>query len=287
MSPRVRLGLVTSARFSDYYEDETHLVNALRARKVHVEPVVWTEPLLPERYDALVMRTPWDWFQHRERFRAFLASLSDVKPRVFNAPAVMQRYADKRYLARLAAQGLAVIPTLQLEQSGLISVPERLASLGWARAVLKPAFTANAVGARRFEAVDAARVVTELSPLPPGEPWLLQPFVPAIAEGERSFVFFGGEFSHGVLKRPRAGEWRVQHDYGGLAEPWSPTREERAQAAELLARAAPGTLYARVDAVPFEGRLCLMELEVVEPELFFRVDSGAADRFVNALLSQL
>lgn len=283
MSRFVRVGLLTSKRYASYYEDETHLVNALTARKVHVEPVVWNEAF-QARYDVLVMRTPWDWMAHRQQFRSFLEELRTSPARVFNAPEMMQRYADKRYLAELAAAGLDVIPTQQLETSELPSVPDRLAELGWARAVLKPAFTANAVGARQFEAVDAARVVTELTPLPAGEPWLLQPFVPAISEGERSFVFFGGEFSHGVLKRPVPGEWRVQHDYGGVAEPWTPTREALTQARALLEKAAPGTLYARVDAVPYEGRLCLMELEVVEPELFFRVDAQAAGRFVDALM---
>lgn len=279
----MRLGLLTSTRFAAYYEDETHLVNALRDRKIHVEPVVWTDGRSLDDFDAIVMRTPWDWFQHRERFRAFLASLRDVKARVFNAPELMLRFADKRYLTELAAQGLAVIPTQQLEQSELSSVATRLTKLGWKRAVLKPAFTANAVGARLFDAVDAEKVVTELSPLPAGEPWLLQPFVPAIAEGERSFVFLGGRFSHGVLKKPQRGEWRVQHDYGGVVEPWTPSSRELEEASALLDKAALQTLYARVDAVPFEGRLHLMELEVVEPELFFRVDAQAPTRFIDAL----
>ncbi len=279
----MRLGLLTSTRYSRFYEDDLLLVNELRARKNDVEPVVWTEPLLLARYDALIMRTPWDWYEHRVRFREFLGSLRGVGVKVFNAPEVMLRFADKRYLAELAKQGLPVIPTEQLEQSELHTVPARLAAAGWKRAVLKPAFTANAVGARQFDSVDAARVVSELTALPPGEPWLLQPFVPAIAEGERSFVFFGGEFSHGVLKRPKSGEWRVQHDYGGVAEPWAPSSLELEQASALLQSAAPGTLYARVDAVPFEGKLCLMELEVVEPELFFRVDAHAPSRFVDAL----
>ncbi|MGV3622877.1 MAG: ATP-grasp domain-containing protein [Archangium sp.] len=283
----MRLGLLTSTRFASYYEDETHLVNALRERKVHVEPVVWTDGRRLDDFDAIVMRTPWDWFSHRERFRAFLSSLREVKARVFNAPELMMQFADKRYLTQLASQGVAVIPTQQLEQRELGSVAERLAKLNWSRAVLKPAFTANAVGARLFDANDAATAVTELTPLPEGEPWLLQPFVPAIAGGERSFVFFDGQFSHGVLKQPKAGEWRVQHDYGGVVTAWSPSRREIDEATALLAKSAPGTLYARVDAVPFEGRLHLMELEVVEPELFFRVDERAPGRFIDALMKQL
>jgi glutathione synthase/RimK-type ligase-like ATP-grasp enzyme len=148
--------------------------------------------------------------------------------------------------------------------------------------VLKPAFTANAVGARVFDARDAAAVVAGVS-AEPDEVFLLQPFVPSISRGELSFVFFDGVFSHGVTKRPPVGEWRVQHEYGGVSEPFVPAAAQVREATALLARAAPGTVYARVDAVELDGRLHLMELEVVEPELFFRHHPDAPRRFADAL----
>jgi len=159
-------------------------------------------------------------------------------------------------------------------------VPATLRERGWNEAVLKPAFTANAIGARRVKSGD---VLTDLPELDAGEKWLLQPFIASIAEGEFSFVFFGGEFSHAVRKRPPTGEWRVQHDYGGVSTPWAAPVVAIEQARALLHAAAPGTFYARVDAIDIDGRLHLMELEVVEPELFFRHHPLATKRFADAL----
>ena len=96
-------------------------------------------------------------------------------------------------------------------------------------------------------------------------------------------LFFGGLFSHAVRKKPRANEWRVQHDYGGESAPYAPSTGEVSEATLLLQRSAPGTVYARVDAVEWEGRLHLMELEVVEPELFFRHSARAPALFADAL----
>ncbi|MDP1830034.1 MAG: hypothetical protein Q8L48_42620 [Archangium sp.] len=277
----MRIGFLTSTQFSTLYEDDRLAADELRRRGHTVEPIIWTEPNDLDAFDLVVMRTPWDWFHHRARFRAFLESLPSVRARVVNPPAQLLAFADKTYLPRLQAAGVAVVPTEQLASSELHRVPELLANHGWNRAVLKPAFTANAVGARLFEAADASRVVAELEK--DAEPWLLQPFVPSIAQGELSFIFFGGVFSHAVRKRPRPDEWRVQHEYGGESAPHAPTARELDEAAVLLQRSAPGTVYGRVDAVEWQGRLHLMELEVVEPELFFRHAARSPALFADAL----
>ena len=282
----MRIAFLTSERFARLYEDDLPLVLELEARGHTVTPVVWTttDAQVLGGFDLVLMRTPWDWFHHRARFRAFLEALTHVPSRVVNPPALMQAFADKRYLARLQAKGVAVVPTEELAASQLHRVPELLAARGWSRAVLKPAFTANAVGAHRFEAADAPRVLAEVGTPGDDGAWLLQPFVPSIAQGELSFIFFGGRFSHAVRKRPVPQEWRVQHEYGGQSEPYAAPAREVEEATALLTAAAPGTVYARVDVVPWEGRLHLMELELVEPELFLRLEPHAAARFADALL---
>jgi glutathione synthase/RimK-type ligase-like ATP-grasp enzyme len=279
----VRIGLITSTRFKDLYEDDRLAAAELIRRGHTVTPHVWTEPPQFDGLDLLVMRTPWDWFNHRARFRDFLESLQHVSTRVVNTPAQLLEFADKTYLPVLQAEGVAVVPTEQLDFTELPRVPEFLAQHGWPRAVLKPAFTANAVGARLFSAAEAQQVLSELVDAEEASPWLLQPFIPSIAEGELSFVFFGGVFSHAVRKRPVTAEWRVQSEYGGQSAPHAATANEIAQATEILRTAAPGTVYARVDAVDWNGKLHLMELELVEPELFFRHAPTSVVAFADAL----
>ncbi len=279
----MRIAFLTCAALPLLWQDDRLAADELRARGHSVEPLVWNSPGALETlntFEMCVVRNPWDWFHHRSAFRAFLESLRNVRCRVVNDVETLLAFADKTYLARLAAMGLAVVPTVELEASELSRVPSTLRERGWNEAVLKPAFTANAIGARRVKPGDA---LNELPVLEAGEKWLLQPFIPSIAEGEFSFVFFGGEFSHSVRKRPPSGEWRVQHDYGGVSMPWEAPGAAISQVRALLHAAAPGAVYARVDAVDLDGQLHLMELEVVEPELFFRHHPLAPKRFADSL----
>jgi glutathione synthase/RimK-type ligase-like ATP-grasp enzyme len=286
----MRIALLTCSRFPQLWDDDQLAATELRQRGHVVEPVIWNVPGVLaqlDTFDVVVVRNPWDWFNHREAFRAFLNELRGCRARVVNDAATLIAFADKTYLTRLEAKGVAVVPTVELAPSELrASLAKTLAAKHWTRAVLKPAFTANAIGAQVFDA-DALEPVLATAaqvPLANGEKWLVQPFIPSITEGERSFIFFGGVFSHAVRKLPKPGDWRVQHDYGGTSSPFAPEADAVQQATALLALAAPGTVYARVDAVDIGGRLHLMELEVVEPELFFRHEPRSVQRFADALL---
>jgi glutathione synthase/RimK-type ligase-like ATP-grasp enzyme len=241
-------------------------------------------PATLSAFDAVVVRSPWDWFKRRVEFRAFLAGLPQVTCPVFNAPQVLSQFADKRYLASLEARGVAVVPTVVLPS--LAAAPDALRERGWTEAVLKPSFTANAFDAHRFHARDVVEVCARAAPLPGGDAWLLQPYLPQVQGGELSFIFLGDDFSHAVKKVPRAGDWRVQHEHGGVSAPCSAPDALVQQARAILTTAAPNTLYARVDGVVVDGRLLLMELELVEPELFFRFEPTAPGRFADALLSR-
>ena len=113
-----------------------------------------------------------------------------------------------------------------------------------------------------------------------GERRLVQPLMPGIlTEGEYSLFFFAGKFSHAIVKRPASGDFRVQEQFGGREEPWTPGEEALALAAAALAAAPSATVYARVDMVgDAAGRLRIMELELIEPSLFLHhaPDKGAA-----------
>src|SRR5262249_21604633 len=155
-----------------------------------------------------------------------LDGLRDVTARVVNDAETLRAFADKTYLPRLASLGVAVVPTVRIEGHELEArLPVVLAERSWSRAVLKPAFTANAFAGQVFDPrdVEAALRVASSATVEPGTPWLVQPFIEGIADGEMSFLFFGGEFSHAVKKHPKAGEWRVQSEYGGTSVPFVPS----------------------------------------------------------------
>ena len=283
-----RLGFVTARFLDGLFFDDALAARALEARGCTVTPVVWNERFDARAFDALVIRSPWDWYKHRPAVRAFLASLASTPVRVCNPPAMLERYADKTYFRHLDTLGVATVPTAFFTPARLDEVAGVMEQRRWRRAVLKPSFTANAYGAQRFEADDVMRVIEVAKQHPVDSEWMLQPYVEGIeSEGEWSLVFFAGVFSHAVRKQPKGGDFRVQPDHGGssaLAEPPAPLV---AAAQHAIDAAVPDALYARVDGVVHDSRFCVMELEVVEPELFFRLHPQAPERFADALLAQL
>ena len=287
----MEVAFITASFLPSLYEDDRLAATGLFERGITVTPVIWdtTTPERLSQFDAVVMRSPWDWVRRREDFRAFLSSLDRVEAPVFNCPGVMQRFADKLYLLDLAKRGIRVPPTFALEQSELDRVPGLMEEQGWHEAVLKPAFTAGAYDTYRFARHRATEAVAEAVavPLEARERWLVQPYLPDIMQGELSFMFFDGVFSHAVKKVPPPGEWRVHELHGGGIEPIDVSDEYVSQASAMLAAAAPATLYGRVDCVVVDGSLTLMELELVEPELFFRFEPQAAARFAEALVRRL
>ncbi len=284
-----QVAFLTAEPWKDLWHDDRLAVAPLARRGVEVVPVCWdrTSPGQLERFDAVVMRSPWDWFTRRPEFRTFLRSLQGLRTRVLNAPPVLEAFADKQYLPRLEALGVPVVPTVVLAPDRLGTVPAVLRERGWNEGVLKPAFTAGAFDAHRVTAKDDD-LMARMPVLPADERWLVQPFLPAVVDdGEWSLLFFGGRFSHAVKKSAKAGDWRVQELWGGQVQPVDVPDSLVEQARTTLERAATGTLYARVDGV-MDGRVFrLMELELVEPDLYLRCASGSEERFADALLAAM
>ena len=113
----------------------------------------------------------------------------------------------------------------------------------------------------------------------------MQAFVPEVeSRGEISLVYLDGTFSHAVRKRPASGDFRVQRDFGGSLEAMTPSEPVLAFGDGVLAAVTRPWLYARVDLVEAGGGPVLMELELIEPDLFL-TPAGAA-RLAAALLAR-
>ena len=201
-------------------------------------------------------------------------------------PATVRWNADKSYLRELEAKGVAIVPTLWFEPGPTVSLADELRRIGWQEAVVKPRVSATAHRTRLIRAEDAQTAQSLFDELRTGPGVMVQKFMePIVREGEWLLMFFGGEFSHAVLKTPKAGDFRVQHDFGGyerLAQAPAPAM----QAAEKAVRAAGDTLYARVDGVMDGDEFRLMELELIEPALFLGESPLAAEKLAVAIASR-
>ena len=293
-----RVALVTSKQYPLLSEDDRLVVGPLAKLGVEALPAVWDDPRVEwKSFDALVIRSPWDYVGRLSEFLGWVARMDLAGVRVFNSPAVLLWNASKVYLRELEASGVSIVPTHWMKARGtaemLGELTSRLTQEDWASFVLKPAVSSGAKRTHRFERNQGgAELESALADFEPGSMVMLQPFLDeVITEGEWSLLFFGGQYSHAVLKRPAPTDYRVQVDLGGTLMGTEAPHEMIDWAEDLLRKAealrGEGLLYARVDLIRSRGKYWLSELELLEPALYFAQEAGAAQRFASAIVSAI
>jgi glutathione synthase/RimK-type ligase-like ATP-grasp enzyme len=221
-------------------------------------------------------------------FRAWLDRLDAARLPVWNAPSLVLWNSHKGYLLDLAQRGVATIPTVVVPRGNGAGVEAIAAAEGWSRFVLKPAISASGFETHALSAPldTAARAIVER--VTAISDTLIQPLADEVArDGELSFTFIDGAFSHATIKRAAAGEFRVQTEHGGSVAPVDAPGEYGEQAARVLRVLPEMPLYARVDGIVRGSAFLLMELELIEPNLFFEHGPGSADQFARALAHRL
>ena len=285
-SPVHRLAIATSVIVPDIHPDDAHLAASLRRLGIEPTACVWNDPEVDwSQYEAVLMRSTWDYFKHYPAFRQWLDRLPVP---TINNKALLRWNSDKRYLLELAAQGVEIIPTLIVPAGQLL---QTLAAMPAQQVVVKPTVSGTARHTARGSSDDALFQQT-VARLPLEFDYLVQPYVPeVVSDGEWSLLFFDGEYSHAVIKRPATGDYRVQSEFGGTARAIEPDGTLIASAKRaLVAAAAIGhadVAYARVDGVISQGHFLLMELEMIEPFLHFEGRREAAERFAENLRRRL
>lgn len=278
------VALVTCAD-ERYQEPEVHVAaDALRAAGVSTDVVSWDEDRDWGAYELVVVRTPWDYFDRVTQFLDWAARV-ERETSLVNPADVLRWNSHKGYLAEFTAKSVPTVPT-RLVPGPSTDVADQIREVPWEEIVVKPAVDGGARHAWRGLRDDPSlsRVAERLTEH--GDV-VVQPFVPAIVDGERSLVFLGGRFSHAVRKVPKAGDYRSQRHLGGREVDHEPDSAELQVALAAMA-AAPGRLtYARVDLVEWEGAPVLIELEVIEPDLFLRDVPERVDRFVEVVRDEL
>jgi glutathione synthase/RimK-type ligase-like ATP-grasp enzyme len=261
--------------------DDAPFAAALAARGIAVEPVVWTDPGTDwARFDLCLLRATWDYHERPAAFLDWVAATA-AAVELWHDPAIVRWNADKRYLRELATAGVATVPTTWLDAGTSAALPA-LADRHGRQLVLKPVVSAGADGLHRTGPRLAPHDQAALDALLADRAVMVQPFLPEIERsGELSLLYAGAPdgvaYTGAVRKRAAAGDFRVQELHGGSVEAAEPTAAERALADAALsaarARLGPGATlhYARVDLVAGpDGAPCLIELELIEPRLYFR-----------------
>ena len=246
----------------------------------------WRAPLDAfEGVELALLGTAWDYQDHFLEFVAKLEALEASGVAVHNPPAVVRWNGDKRYLRALAERGVPTIPTLWFGDVRASDLAIALDAFMTDRLVVKRQVGAGGLGQESFPH----------NALPPpgwrfGHPAMIQPFLPSILEeGEYSFVFIDGAFSHGVRKRAGDGDYRIQSLYGGYEEHYTPEPSDLAQA-EAVMDALPfaDLLYCRIDMARLPtGELAVMEAEAIEPYLYPEQGLQLGKRLARAVKRRL
>jgi glutathione synthase/RimK-type ligase-like ATP-grasp enzyme len=277
-----RVALVTDRLRSQLFHDDRWLLRPFGLKGVGVAAAVWDDATVDwSDFDAIILRSPWDYTTKPD---AFLRWVDHVGARLWNPPEIVRWNLNKSYLADLAARGVTVADTTRMvrETVALEPLVARFGDL-----VVKPEVSSTGKDTWRVNAGTMAAVADKMRTR--GGAWLVQPFVAEVAtEGELSFVFLDGQYSHAVRKRPAVGKFLVHEEHGGTIQSTDPTKAQIAWAQRACeALPARDLLYARVDAIPARSGLVLVELELVEPELFFRYEPSAPEAMVAGVLRRL
>ena len=276
LTDSTHLGILQRTPHMEGIIQEDQLIqSALEQRGLKVRRINWDHSELDWSDTRYIMfRSTWDYF---DRFPEFNRRLENVKGQtsMLNPYDMVQWNLDKHYLLELAEQG---------EQKPL---KELTAETGLSEIILKPVVSGAARHTYRFTPGESARYEKVFRNLVVEEAMMIQEFQQQVTEkGEVSFVVIGGTFTHAILKKARSGDFRVQDDFGGTLHPYDPSEEEIAFAEAVVSHCRQQPLYARVDAIWDNlDQLAISELELIEPELWFRYNPDAANRLADTFIS--
>lgn len=235
--------------------------------------------------ELVLLGTAWDYQDHPTEFLVRLEALVGMGINVCNPPKTVRWNAEKTYLRQLEERGANIVPTVWLDEAGCGDIVKAMEMFDTDRVVVKRQVGAGGLGQHSF-----TRDTVPGDSWRMGRPCMIQPFLQSVVEeGEYSFVFIDGQFSHGVLKRAAEGEYRIQSLFGGYESDYTPTPEDLATA-EAVVAALPfrDLLYSRIDMARLpSGELAVMEAEAIEPYLYPEQATDLGERLARAVLARV
>lgn len=281
-----RIAIATCAVYDREKVDDELLRRALEERGCAAEEVVWDDEGVDwSEFDLCLVRSTWDY---HEKHREFLdwARRVEAATALRNPANLIAWNSDKSYLRELGQAGVRTVPTVWVEPGAEIDLDAVLAAEGWEEVIIKPVVDLGARNLQRAQAGESSAALEQV--LQRGDA-MVQPFLSSVEEqGELSLVYIDGKLTHAVRKRPAPGDFRVQGIWGGSVTRVEPQPDEMALAGEALSHLDEPPLYARIDLVAgLDGKPCLIELELIEPNLYLESFPPAADSLARAAIRPL
>ena len=281
----MKIGLATCKTVAVLTESEQKLIPFFKKKDVFAEAAVWNDATINwTLYDYLIIRSVWDYHLNIAAFSKWLNYIEDKGIKTLNSAGVIRSNQHKFYLKSLQAKGVAIVPTIFIDKTKNLDLsPVR--DTGWQQAVIKPAISASSFLTETFAQDELEKIENTYKTVALERDLLIQQFMPEVQDfGELSILFFNRKYSHSVLKTAKENEFRVQSEFGGTTKSYKPDDSIIKTASEILSQFKGPILYARVDGIIKDGKFILMEIELIEPDLFFEYDKMSLERFVEATM---
>ncbi len=280
---------VNPSEINDYNRNvllEDNLVlKALEKEGLNVIKLSWDDSTFDwSSTHYALFRSTWDYFHRFDEFSTWLNTASK-QTNFINSESIIRWNIDKHYLQDLEEKGVHCAQTLFIETGTKKTLKQLHKETSWTETVLKPVISGTARHTYKLSSENLHTHETIFKELIAKEAFMLQPFQNNIVEkGELSLVVIDGKFTHALLKTAKKGDFRVQDDFGGSVHNYIPTTAEIKFAENAVNACKLKPIYARVDMfTDNEGKLAIAELELIEPELWFRNDPKAADKLALAI----
>jgi len=279
---------LTSSEMPDLLPYDQKTIKSLTEQGIDVdildwEKVVQTDPTKLSRYRAIIIRTIWNYFKKPESFIKMLDFFKENHLPLLNPVDIVRWNMDKRYLQELQDDGIEVIPTEFIFKHHE-NVFQKAINRGWKTMVLKPMISGGSYHTFVITDQEGKRFDELIEEFYQNRPYLLQEFIPEITNGEISTLCYASGYSYSIKKVPQAGDYRVQFNYGGQYHVCPVDPQIQAIAQKIQGRFISTTLYQRVDGVWRDGHFLLMEVELIEPDLYLGHHEEALNEWVKNLM---
>ncbi len=284
-----RCAFLSMDSLEDFFSYDQMLFEPLKTVGWLAEEVSWRKPDVDwNNYDAVVIRTTWDYQDDVEGFMACLQRIEASSAQLQNSLKIVEWNISKSYLKDLQNQGINIVPTLWFDSFSLSEIRAGFDYFNSPQLVIKPLISANADHTYRLTPESLVQQADDLKAIFASREFMLQPFLNGIVdEGEYSLFYFAGHYSHSILKQPESGDFRVQEEHGGRLSSIQPCEDMLTTARHSLAALPEDVLYARIDLVRHKKEFVVIEIELIEPSLYFNMDSDSPQRFVDAFIEML
>ncbi len=279
-----KCAFLTMDSLSEFECYDELLYEPLRKIGWDTEAVSWRKKNADwDQYEVVIIRSPWDYQNAPDAFMNVLETIENSSARLENDLDLVKWNIRKTYLRDIEKKGVTIVPTLWGELLTADALPQYFDALGSDEIVIKPVISANADDTFRLKADSVNEMIPQLCEIFKSREYMVQPFMKSIVdEGEYSVFFFGDVYSHTILKTPKREDFRVQEEHGAMLRKVEPEEDLLLLAQDTLKEIDPKPLYSRIDFVRFRETFAVMEIELIEPSLYFNLDPDSPERFAKA-----